>query len=413
MARKPKQRANGTGSIYLRAGSKVWQMAFRINGKVIRESSGETSKKKAEDKLKRRLAEIQTGTFCGPQFERTLIAELAEDFFRDYRINGRKSLDDVEARWELHLKPFLGQMKASEVTKDTLRRYVDHRLQQEASNATINRELAALKRMFNLGLGDKVARVPKFPRLQERNVRIGFVEDADYAKLAQACSKEGLWLRSLYETGYRIGWRISELLSLRVAQVDLLNRIIRLEPGQTKNGEARTAPIDKLLHPWLEQCVVGKDSDRFVFSRDENGFRPVRSFRAGWYRACIQTELGRMTCPKCSAATTGTTCAACGKETAFKQQRFVGLIFHDLRRTAIRNMVRAGVSERVAMTISGHLTRSVFDRYNVVSEGDLHEAAQKMARRVQAHDSSITHSLTHTDHQTEKIPAITVNSRPN
>ena len=175
MARKPKQRANGTGSIYLRSGSKIWQMAFRVNGNVVRESTGETSKKKAEDKLKQRLAEIQTGTFCGPQFERTLVAELAEDFIRDYRINGRKSLDDVEARWQLHLKPFFGLMKASEVTKDTLRRYVDHRLKQEASNATINRELAALKRMFNLGLGDKVARVPKFPRLQERNVRTGFV----------------------------------------------------------------------------------------------------------------------------------------------------------------------------------------------------------------------------------------------
>jgi len=402
VARKPKQRANGTGSIYLRAGSKVWQMAFRVNGNVVRESSGEISKKKAEDKLKQRLAEIQTGTFCGSQFERTLVAELAEDFFRDYRINGRKSLDDVEARWQLHLKPFFGLMKASEVTKDTLRRYVDHRLKQEASNATINRELAALKRMFNLGLGDKVARVPKFPRLQERNVRTGFVEDADYTKLAQACSKEGLWLRSLFETGYRVGWRVSELLGLPVAQVDLLNRTIRLEPGQTKNGEGRTAPIDQLLYPWLERCVIGKDPDNFVFSRDEDGFRPVRSLRAGWYRACIQAQLGRMHCPACSAAMAGTSCPNCGKETAFKQQRFVGLIFHDLRRTAIRNMVRAGVPERVAMTISGHLTRSVFDRYNVVSEGDLHEAARKMETRVE--QILITHSLTHSPEELEKTP---------
>jgi len=66
MARKPKQRANGTGSIYQRPGSQAWQMAFRVNGRVVRESTGKTSKKQAEDKLKQRLAEVQTGMFCGP-----------------------------------------------------------------------------------------------------------------------------------------------------------------------------------------------------------------------------------------------------------------------------------------------------------------------------------------------------------
>jgi integrase len=411
VARNPKQRASGTGSIYLRSGSKVWQMAFRVNGNVVRESSGETSKKKAEDKLKVRLAEIQTGTFCGPQFERTLVAELAEDFFRDYRINVRKSLDDVDARWQLHLKPFFRLMKASEVTKDTLRRYVDHRLKQEASNATINRELAALKRMFNLGLGDKVARVPKFPRLQERNVRTGFVDDAGYAKLAQACSKEGLWLRSLFETGYRIGWRVSELLGLRVGQVDLLNRTIRLEPGQTKNGEGRTAPIDDRLYPWVEQCVLGKAGDNFVFSRDVEGFRPIADFRTKWHKVCLFAGVGRMLCSSCNAMLTGNSCPKCNRELTLKEQTYEGLIFHDLRRTAIRNMVRAGVPERVAMTISGHLTRSVFDRYNVVCEADLHEAARKMAAR--AEQLAVTHSLTHSLEDLAKISDEKANVLPN
>jgi len=332
--------------------------------------------------------------------------------FRDYRINGRKSLDDVEARWLLHLKPFFGLMKASEVTKDTIRRYIDQRLQQEAANATINRELAALKRMFNLGVGDKVANVPKFPRLQERNERTGFVDDADYAKLAQACSKEGLWMRALFETGYRIGWRVSELLGLKVGQVDLISRTIRLERGQTKNGEGRTAPIDERLYPWIQQCVLGKDTDNYVFSRDVEGFRVVRSFRSAWYRACVACGLGSMSCPSCMVQMDGDKCKGCEREVPFKQRRYAGLIFHDLRRTAIRNMVRAGVPERVAMAISGHLTRSVFDRYNVVCEADLHEAARKMAARAEGGEL-ITHSLTHSDEEHAKSSLGTPNLLPN
>ena len=88
----------------------------------------------------------------GPQLERTKVDELADMFVRDYRINGKKSIDDAEARWTRHLKPFFGGMRAVDVTSEQLGRYVDKRQQEQAANATINRELAALKRMFRLGL---------------------------------------------------------------------------------------------------------------------------------------------------------------------------------------------------------------------------------------------------------------------
>jgi len=213
----------------------MW-MAYYRNGKLYRESCRTDNKIKAGRMLQQRMAQIHTGTFLGPKAERIRVEELAGDLLRDYRINGRKSKDDLDARWKLHLQPFFGYLRALQVTSDLLDRYVDQRQQESAKNATINRELAALKRMFNLGLQatpPKVARVPHFPHLEERNVRKGFVEDEQYKELADACGEIGLWMRALFECGYAYGWRESELLNLRVQQVNFSDRTIVLDPGTT------------------------------------------------------------------------------------------------------------------------------------------------------------------------------------
>jgi len=248
------QRQRGSGSIYLQKGSSVFWVKYYRNGKPFRESTHTTEEKAAAQFLKKRLAEITTGSFYGPRAERIKVQELAEDFLRDYRINGRKSLDDAEAHWKLHLEPFFGHLRAVEVSSDLISRYVDTRQLKGAKNATINRELAALKRMFRLGLQatpPKVIRVPAFPKLAERNVRKGFVEDTHYQKLAEASAGAGLWMRALFETGYTYGWRISELLNLRVKQVDLSSRTIRLNPGETKNEDGRVTRMTRTVHQLL------------------------------------------------------------------------------------------------------------------------------------------------------------------
>jgi hypothetical protein len=113
-----------------------------------------------------------------------------------------------------------------------------------------------------------------------------------------------------------------------------------------------------------------------VFTREHG--RPIRDFRGTWAKVCCRAGLGDLVCPKCEQALHEAHCHACSRRWNRSDLKYVGLIFHDLRRTAVRNMVRAGIPERVAMTISGHKTRSVFDRYHIVSQSDIADAARKV-----------------------------------
>jgi integrase len=181
--------------------------------------------------------------------------------------------------------------------------------------------------------------------LEERNVRKGFVRDAQYEALARETAKVGLWLRAMFELAYTYGWRKSELTGLRVAQVDLAERTVELNPGETKNDQARVVVMTAKAWELLQQCVAAKPGNELVFTLPDG--KPVRSFRRTWTRVC----------------------AAAGVPE---------LLFHDLRRSGIRNMRRDGISEKVAMTISGHRTRSVFERYNIIDPADLKEAVVRM-----------------------------------
>jgi integrase len=322
----------------------------------------------------------------GPQLERTKVDELAAIFVRDYRINSRKSLTDTETRWNRHLKPFFGGMRAIDVTSEQLARYVDKRQQEQAANATINRELAALKRMFRLGQQStppKVIRAPKFPKLAENNIRKGFLEDGQYQKLVEYCPD--LWFRSLVECGRTYGWRISELLSMRVNQLDIDQRVIRLEPGTTKNRDGREVLMTDSVHKLLSALVHGKSADDYVFTRT-NG-KPVRDFRGVWQNACAYAGVPE-------------------------------LLFHDLRRTGARNLRRAGVAEGIIMKIGGWRTRSVFERYAIVSRSDMNDAILKLQesenrveqKRQQAEEQREQKIRAQIGHN-EKIPAPSPASR--
>lgn len=330
------------GSIYKR-GEVYWIKYYRA-GKPLREST--KSKKEADAKrlLKRREGEISEGKLPGIYFDRVTFEELAEALIVDYKVNGRKSLARVERKITLHLEPFFGALKIPAITTDRIQKYIYQRMEARASNATVNRELAALKRMLTLGARQtppRVNRVPYIPMLQENNTRKGFFEHHEFEALRAALPAE---LRGHLTFGYKTGWRISEIKELTWAQVDLKQGIVRLEAGETKNTEGRTVYLDDELREIIHTQFVNRQLHcPYVFNRDG---QQIKDLRRSWKSAC-------------------------------KQAGLEGRLFHDLRRTAVRNMVRSGISENVAMMISGHKTRAVFDRYNIVSSEDLKQAAAK------------------------------------
>jgi integrase len=259
--------------------------------------------------------------------------------------------------------------------------------------------------MYSLAMSatpPKALHCPKIPHLAERNVRLGFLEPAERDRLAAECAKAGLWLRTMFQLGCDFGWRKSELLGLRVSQVDLAERSVRLDVGSTKNGAGRLAILTDASYVLIRECIRGKTPDAFVFTR--NG-RRVRDFCVNWRKACCAAGVGRMVCADCPGAIavdSENRCPQCSRVWKAKDLRYVGLIFHDLRRSAVRSMVRSGISERVAMTVTGHKTRSVFDRYNIVSETDLREAARKM--QAEAEKKPFVTQLGH-DSVTVALPA--------
>ena len=365
------KRKKGEGSIFQR-GAIFWVKYYR-NGKPYRESSRSEKEGDARKLLKKRLGEIALGRFAGPEAERVTVRELGEQYLNDYRVNGRKSLDKAEdmvsrangpdKTKDSPLMAYFGDCKAHSVGTDIVNGYICRRLEEGAANATINRELAALKRMFNLGVkSEKILRKPYIPMLKENNVRKGFFEYGEFIALRDALPES---LKPIVMFAYYSGWRKQEILSLRWNQVDLNAQTVRLDPGTTKNDKGRLLVLDgELLETiqtqWERRRVAEIPGQSptllcpYVFHRSG---QPIRDFRESWAKAC-------------------------------KAARIKGKLFHDFRRTAVRNMVRAGIPERVAMSISGHKNRSVFDRYNIVSEDDLREAAQRIWQHTQTQEQA-------------------------
>ena len=238
-------------------------------------------------------------------------------------------------------------VSATQLTTDFARRFVKERKTMGVGNAAINRSLAALRRMLKLAKREKkIHDVPFIEFLKEPSARKGFLELDKFNELIGLLPTH---LRPLVTFLYYDGVRIGEALQVEWSQVNLDARTIRLEEEQTKGDEARTLPLPSVLVNMLNE--VTPKSGR-VFDGT--------NLRKEWVTACAAAELGTLT----------------EVEGRPYDPLYSGLTLHDLRRSAVRNLVNAGVPERVAMKITGHKTRSVFDRYHIVSTEDVTDAMQ-------------------------------------
>jgi len=347
------RRIAGTGGIFEKKGSRFLYISYRdVNGKLRQESTRSGSRMVAENLLRDRLGKVEQG-LPAAEMKKLKYEDIRESLVLDYRTRGVKMLEQEEDGspyvWGFeHLDPFLKNRLVRTVSTSLLYRFIEKRQQDGAKNATINRNLSLLRKMMNLARREgKLASIPFFPMLKENNVRTGFVTIEQFIKLREAMPEH---LRPLITFLYFTGCRIGAALAITWSQMEFeKGRFqLRIEGSQTKNEEPILLPLPLELNDILRKLP------------QEGRVFDARNLRKSFQAACVKVGLGVKTGPKV--------------------WQYKGLLIHDFRRSGVRNLIRSGVPRRIAMKISGHLTESTFERYNIVDSTDLHEAMAKVEK---------------------------------
>ena len=353
--KKEKQTPRGFGSVYQRG--RIWHVGYLHHGKWHRESSHSDNKADAERLLKERWKQIGKGRFIGPSEDRVTMDSLFDGLENDYTINRRRSLGSVRGFLK-HLRDAFGGMKAVAVTEDRIERYKLARLAEKTQRgkrpiqpATVNRELAALRKAFRLAVRQRlIVEAPAITLLEENNIRQGFVEPRELEVVIEDLPE---YLQDFTRFAYVSAWRRGEVRTLAWSDVNRDTQTILLRQEHSKNKEPRLLPLTGELSEiierrWQARAIQNADGStglaEFVFHQGYG--RPVGEFRKSWKSAC-------------------------------KKAGMPGLLVHDLRRSGVRNMDRAGVGQAVGMKISGHKTLSVYQRYRIVSESDMRKAWER------------------------------------
>jgi integrase len=336
----------GSGTIFQRG--EIWYVAYWVNGRQVQRSSRSTNIHDAKRLRDQILGKKSRGEMVNAATDKITCGELLDDLLEHAKANIKASTTKIW-NWcvEANIRPFFGHIKVSRLTTETLKEYRRKRSKEGRSESTCNRELSILRTALNLGrkcTPPKVNALPYFPMVREENTRQGFLTDEQFAKLRDALPDD---LKPLFVTAYFTGVRLGELLAWEWSQVDWKQGFVTLNAGETKTGYSRAVPILKGdMREWLEWALEQSNGCPKVFNRFG---QPIKEFRRAWKNACTAAGVP-------------------------------DLKFHDLRRTAVRNMRRAGVSQVVRMRITGHRTDSMERRYNIVDVEDLKAAKTLMER---------------------------------
>ncbi len=327
----------GRGRIYQRG--IIYYIAYRWDGREYRESARSSEFAEAEQLLATRLAERQGQS----RSEVLTFDDLAAWYLDDYAVRRLRTVNTARGR-VANLRAAFGGWRAPAITTEAIRTYQRTRRTAGAAAATVNRETSALSRMLHLAVrGGQLAQRPVFPeRLEEQGPRQGFFEHAEYQAVRQHLPPP---YQDVLDVAYYSGWRKREIVELRWSEVDLAGGVVRLSPERSKTRVGRVLPISAPIRAVLvRRCAQRRGRDPLVFRRDAV---TVRAWRTAWPEACRRAGVP-------------------------------GRLLHDCRRTAARNLVRAGVPERIAMQLTGHRSRAIFDRYNIVHEEELHHAGDQL-----------------------------------
>ncbi len=326
--------ARGDGRVFKRG--RIWWIQYNHSGRTYRESSASTSEDKARELLRARTK--QPSGHITPWARQGTLAELFKLLRADYRANERRDPSRAERAWVHLRRHFTGEVTTAQVMQ-----YTSKRLDQGAARATVNRELNVLSKMLTLGVHAGLLQTkPHVPLLRLNNARRGFI-DREQVEALIPCLPP--YLQGLIRALWVMGWRRSELTSMRWPQVDFTAGWIRLEPGTTKNDIGREFPLIPELREVFENARDGARGP-FVFHR---GGARIHTFRKVWKSALKSAGLP------------------------------TGLFVHDLRRSAARNMIRAGVPAVAVMALCGWKTQAMLARYAIVDTTMLAEAGEKLA----------------------------------
>lgn len=286
--------------------------------------------------------------FPAPQAKRLTIHDLVEALRADFQLRRKASGQNLS-----HLRRLdadFGGVRATELTAEQIDNYVTQRLSDGAANATVNRVTQLLGQAYGLAVKrGHLSRTPTIRHLSERgNERQGFFSEQEFRSVLAHLPAD---LKDFVTFGYVTGMRKSEIKSLVWSDID--GDVIRLRGENAKNGESRIVPLVGELADVIKRRKAARQVEvngtlemiEFIFHR---GGHPVGEFRKSWATACNKAGVDR--------------------------------IFHDCRRSAVRNMVQAGVPQEVTKKISRHKTDSMFQRYSIVVEDDLRKALEKTER---------------------------------
>ncbi len=328
-----------------------WYIEFVAGNRTIREATEFTNRTDAAEFLKKRMSDALGGKIVLSR--KVEFDDLRDLIITDYTNNGRKSLGDLKTTRLPRLDAVFEGTKAIDITTTSVERYKTLRLKEKAAPATVNRELASLKRMFRLAIRQGiVATMPYIAMLAEHNVRKGFFELDQFQAILKNLPAE---FQPLFELAYITGWRIrSELLTRQWRHVDFSGKgWLRIDAGEAKDA---TAGREFQFTTWMRDALerqrkfISKVEKRtgavipWVFCRPD-GVR-IHTFCEPWGKACKATGIDR--------------------------------IPHDFRRTAVRNLERAGVPRTTAMAMIGHKTESIYRRYSIVDQAMLEMGTSKL-----------------------------------